>query len=359
MLRGGYTEARSLLEEAVTLYREADDKHDITLTQVILSTVFLFLGDYERARALAEEAAELVREGGDSWDIANFNWNLAMVMVFLGDLTRAQVLLDEGLALARREGYKEALANSLYASGLVAQLQGDNATARTRFQESLVLSRELGDGQLVANSLAGLAWDSLAHGDYAVARALFEESLALYQAMGNQWFIAQCLVGFAALAAAQEAWVWAARLLGAAEALCEANHGALHPAVHALQESTSAAASAQLGEEVFTAAWAEGRTMTPEQALAAQGPLTTPTTAPAGTSTTSHAPKASPSPDGLTPREMEVMRLLAQGLTSAQIAEQLTIGLVTVNSHVRSIYSKLGVTSRAAATRYALEHHLL
>jgi DNA-binding NarL/FixJ family response regulator len=61
----------------------------------------------------------------------------------------------------------------------------------------------------------------------------------------------------------------------------------------------------------------------------------------------------------LTPREMEVLRLLAHGLTSAQIAERLFIGLVTVNSHVRSIYSKLEVTSRAAATRYALEHHLL
>jgi len=61
----------------------------------------------------------------------------------------------------------------------------------------------------------------------------------------------------------------------------------------------------------------------------------------------------------LTPREMDVLRLLVQGLTSAQIAERLTIGLVTVNSHVRSIYSKLGVTSRAAATGYALEHKLL
>lgn len=61
----------------------------------------------------------------------------------------------------------------------------------------------------------------------------------------------------------------------------------------------------------------------------------------------------------LTPRETDVLRLLAQGLTSSQIAERLVIGLVTVNSHVRSVYSKLGVTSRAAATRYALEHHLL
>ena len=49
----------------------------------------------------------------------------------------------------------------------------------------------------------------------------------------------------------------------------------------------------------------------------------------------------------------------AQGLTSALIAEQLIIGVVTVNFHVRSIYSKLGVTSRSAATRFAIEHHLV
>jgi DNA-binding NarL/FixJ family response regulator len=56
---------------------------------------------------------------------------------------------------------------------------------------------------------------------------------------------------------------------------------------------------------------------------------------------------------------VEVLRLLAQGLTSAQIAEQLVISLLTVNTHVRSIYNKLGVTSRVAATRYAVEHQLL
>ena len=65
------------------------------------------------------------------------------------------------------------------------------------------------------------------------------------------------------------------------------------------------------------------------------------------------------SPAGLTAREVEVLRLVAQGLTSAQIAEQLVIGVVTVNFHVRSIYSKLGVSSRSAATRYAIEHHLV
>jgi DNA-binding CsgD family transcriptional regulator len=61
----------------------------------------------------------------------------------------------------------------------------------------------------------------------------------------------------------------------------------------------------------------------------------------------------------LTRREQEVLCLLAMGLTSAQIAERLVVSLSTVNTHVRSIYNKLKVTSRSAATRYAIEHHLI
>src|SRR5207248_5307030 len=119
---------------------------------------------------------------------------------------------------------------------------------------------------------------------------------------------------------------------------------------------TLASVRTQLGEQAFDAAWAEGRTMTPEHILVNQEPLPKPAlTTPSLASVASLPPLHA----GLTPREMEVLRLLAQGLTSAQIAEQLMIGVVTVNFHVRSIYSKLGVTSRAAATRYALEHHLL
>lgn len=62
--------------------------------------------------------------------------------------------------------------------------------------------------------------------------------------------------------------------------------------------------------------------------------------------------------DDLTVREREVLRLLARGLRNAEIAQQLIISRLTVSTHVRSIYTKLGVKSRCAAARYALEHKL-
>ncbi len=64
-------------------------------------------------------------------------------------------------------------------------------------------------------------------------------------------------------------------------------------------------------------------------------------------------------PAGLTEREVEVLRVVALGLTDAQVAERLVLSARTVNSHLRSIYSKLEVSSRIAAVRYALDHDLL
>jgi DNA-binding NarL/FixJ family response regulator len=100
-----------------------------------------------------------------------------------------------------------------------------------------------------------------------------------------------------------------------------------------------------------------------EQAIAEAMPVKAPdplppTSFPAPVAPPSTAP-ARGNPFSLTARAIEVLRLLAQGLTSPQIAQQLVIGVVTVNFHVRSIYSKLGVSSRSAATRYAIEHNLV
>ena len=100
----------------------------------------------------------------------------------------------------------------------------------------------------------------------------------------------------------------------------------------------------------MAAAWAQGRAMTPQQALAAKGQK------PISISTKAVSPSSYPA--GLTEREVKVLRLVAAGLTDLQIAEKLVLSPRTVHTHISSIYSKLAITSRSAATRYAIEHHL-
>jgi DNA-binding NarL/FixJ family response regulator len=63
--------------------------------------------------------------------------------------------------------------------------------------------------------------------------------------------------------------------------------------------------------------------------------------------------------DGLTTREVEILRLVTSGLTNRELAEELGVSTRTIDAHLRSVYAKLGVKSRSAATRYAVEHHLV
>jgi DNA-binding NarL/FixJ family response regulator len=133
----------------------------------------------------------------------------------------------------------------------------------------------------------------------------------------------------------------------------------LPPVDRPIYEQAVAAVRVQLGEKAFAEAMDEGCSMTAEQALAAQGSTRAPVSTPAGLSSTSSATPLPAYPDDLTPREVEVLRRLSQGWTDAQIAEQLVISPRTVNNHLTSIYRKIQVSSRAAATRYALEHHLV
>jgi DNA-binding NarL/FixJ family response regulator len=118
-----------------------------------------------------------------------------------------------------------------------------------------------------------------------------------------------------------------------------------------------------LGERVFEAVWVEGRALMPEQALNASDaePAYIPesSTAPAAAAQTPVAVGHAQYPAGLTEREVEVLRCVSFGLTSNQVAEKLIISPLTVNVHLRSIYSKLGVNSRTAAVRFAVDHKLI
>ncbi|MBA2677454.1 MAG: hypothetical protein H0U76_03535 [Ktedonobacteraceae bacterium] len=150
--------------------------------------------------------------------------------------------------------------------------------------------------------------------------------------------------------------VWAARLWGSAEALREKIDERLSPVEQAFFESAIKSTRSHLGERAFMAAWAEGRMMTPDQTLRQQQPIIA---SPASSSTPGSGRKLISHLAGLTTREVEVLRQVARGLTNEQVAERLVISPRTVDTHLTSIYSKIGVSSRTAATRYTLDHHLV
>ena len=224
-------------------------------------------------------------------------------------------------------------------------------TARLLIEKSHTLWQKVGNQGMLASTRSLLGKVLAVEGDHTAARTMYEESLLRGLAVVD---IAPTLEGLAVVVAAQDETPWAVRLLAAAAALRDSLGTPLPPVYRANHERCVATARAQLGEQAFAVAWAEGRGMTWEQALAARGPVTIPReTHPA-------PPAKSPAtyPDGLTAREVEVLRLLAQGLTDAQIAAQLIISPRTVNTHLKAIYGKIQVSSRSAATRYALEQHL-
>jgi predicted ATPase/serine/threonine protein kinase/DNA-binding CsgD family transcriptional regulator len=357
--RGNLVGASSLTEESLALFRGVGDRAGIAYALNNLAASIGDQGEYARAILLLEESLALFREVGDKEAIAWVLIHLAyMLFLSQGDPAKVHSLLEEGLALCRELGSQEDTAWALGHLGEVVLKKGDAVKARSLLEESVALSGEIGYWYGTAKLLSLLGRVEALERDYAAARTLYEESLAIARVMGDRLNTPFYLEGLADVVATQGDPVWAARLWGVAEALREEIRALMPPIYRADYERSVAAARTQLGEKSFAAAWAEGRSMTPEQALAAQGSVMMPVSPP-------ESPPISPTkspptyPGGLTAREVEVLRLLAQGLTDAQIAERLVIAPRTVNNHLTSIYSKIQVSSRSAATRYAMERQLV
>jgi ATP/maltotriose-dependent transcriptional regulator MalT len=211
----------------------------------------------------------------------------------------------------------------------------------------------------VAETLAVLARIEAHEGKYATADALCEESLTLAKEVGDKTLIAFSLEGMASVLAARGEPTLAAQLWGTGESLRETIGAPIPPFWRSDYSSSVALARGQLGERDFAVAWAEGRTLTPEQALAVQDQATMALHIPSRRPPTPLVKSPSTYPNDLTAREVEVLRLVAQGWADTQISEHLVISPRTVNTHLTSIFRKIEVTSRSAATRYAFEHKLV
>jgi len=267
----------------------------------------------------------------------------------------ARDLASQSLAYYREQGNTYYIAYALDLLGLMHLAGGELAAARPLLEERSEIGKQIGMKTVYPDLSLARLW--ALQGDVASARRQYQEALTLLLSFNiYQSSIAAGLEGLAALEVAQGMPEQAARLWGAAEALREAIGAPMHPVDRVWQEQALTLARATLGEQALTAAWEEGRGMTAEQALATQVSVTQQE---APLSPPSAAQPSSPAPVGLTRREREVLRLLTEGLTNPQIAERLVVSVPTVTTHVASIFNKLGVTSRSAATRYAVEHHLV
>ncbi len=357
---GDFAEARSLMEESLTLARKINDKYFITCILSDLGGMVAQQGEYAKAYTLLEESLTMSRELGDALCIARSLPALAlMLFVSQGNLATVCSLLEESLTLSRELGFKGIIARCLSHLALVALQQGETANAHVMLEESLALHKETGDQWGIAWVLSILARVEACKRNETRALALYEESLIIARKIGSKLIIARCLEGMASFLAVGRDPARAAYLWGAAEALRESIGAPIWPVERTSYDLSVAATRDLLRERAFVAAWFEGRTIPLEQALVQQGPATKSMLIPTEQPSTSRSESRAAFPAKLTRREIDVLRLLTMGLTSAQIAVQLVISLATVNTHIGSIYTKLGVTSRSAATRYAVEHHLV
>ena len=352
--------AEAAAEEGLRLSEEAGIGGSLAASLTnILGDVAMTRGDHERAKELLEESLALYQKVGDQRFVPRVLAFLGNVSIEQEDYEQAKELFEESLALARELGEPTAIGMALMSLGYVFLLEGEHGRARARLEEAEALSRERGHKGVLINAIDNLGWAALLRGDHERAKSYFEESLALCEELGNELIASESIEGLACISASEGEAERAAKLFGAAEVLREAVGYRHTPEEVALREPYLATARSQLGEEAWEEAQAQGRALDLEEALE----YTLSTLEPSATSPSSAAAKPSPPsapglPGGLTSREVEVLGLVAKGMTSAQIAKELFVSARTVEAHITSIYHKIGVSSRAAATRFALEHNL-
>jgi DNA-binding CsgD family transcriptional regulator/tetratricopeptide (TPR) repeat protein len=360
--QGDYARAGERYEESLATYRELGDAAGIAGALNNLGTVAQEQGQLDRAAALYEEALALFREQGDLTRVATTLNNLGIVSRRGKDYDRAAALYAEALDHWRRLGDDLRVALVLNNLGVVAQDQGDRERATGYYEEALARWRQLGDPSGTALTLHNLAEVVRDRGDAAGAAERYAESLSLRAEQGDRRGMADSLAGMAGLAAngGKPLAERAARLFGAAEALRESIGVPLSSTDRATQDRDVGRVRQALGSDAFAVTSAAGRTLSLEAAIAeaAEVPDLLAAAGPAAGAQAAAAPDAA-TQAGLTRREIEVLRLLVEGMSDREIGESLFISHRTAMTHVTNILNKLGLPSRTAAASYAVRNGLV
>lgn len=420
---GNLTSARALVEESADICKAIGDRRSKWLLAECLTILGVVVGRLEGMPArvkLHQEALAVARAIEDRWSIARSLYQLGQVAHWSNDHALEAAMMEESLALFRESGDKFNIGLALIGVGRAAEAGRDYRLARRAYEESLLIFRELGDNWAAAGSLYQLGSAALYEGDYDSAKTYLEESLAiatgiaahgdipetleklgrvvyflgdhsgaydlfrksliLFQALQDQYGMALCLMNLAGILAAESAPIHrhglgsgrpnalehptpieAVQVLGAMEIFLTKLGFQLDPASRELFDRYVAAARSRLGEPQFAKAFASGQYMSLDQAIASILQTRDIASLAAELKLQVPIPASTQYPDGLTKREVEVLRLIAAGKSNQEIAWELVLSLRTVERHIANIYQKIGATgrtARATATAYALKHGL-
>ena len=320
----------------------------------------IYMGEYQASAAFSQEALAIWNASGDPRGRALSLFDLARVAQVDLHWDQAAALFDEATAIYRDLGQTYDLARSLSLRGGVAFYLGDLERAVQLEHEAAALFQQIGVRRWIGITEWYLGFFALSARRFADAARHYRASLrTLIDATDIVW-LSKPLTGLAAIAAERGDMEAAARLLGAVDQIQRGSGGRLFLFDWPAYDRAAALAREALGQERFIAIYDSGRRQT-QADLAAGQPLTiamaaledrscalAPTTSPAVSDPAQAA--------GLTRREREVLRFLADGRSDREIAAALSISPKTVGLHVSHLMAKLGVTSRAAAVAHIHRH---
>jgi DNA-binding CsgD family transcriptional regulator len=314
-----------------------------------------YQGACERACTLLEEQIALLETLDDRLGIAEAQAYLGLTLGLQGEFEQGISLCQTSLSFYRSAGHDKGSATALTTLAFLTLAQGHYQQAMRLSEEACQLLRKTDNHVHLLYALFTLAQAALLLGAKEQARAACREALDLARAQEQTYGIAASLGLIGGLAGMEGKLAVAARLFGAAQALQDRVQAPHPPAGRALLERTVRSIIAASGKEQFLLNFSAGQTSSLEQILLeAEEVLQTASTSPASSS-----PAVASALAILSPREREILALVATGLTDAQVAGYLDLSTRTVSKHLQSIYTKLDINSRSAATRFAFEHGLV
>jgi non-specific serine/threonine protein kinase len=360
---GSYSTGRKSLDESLSVARACGDDLAVAYALMWLAVCTQWWGhEPALARTYAEEGATVSRAGGYRALEAMALRVLAQLALDAGDLQEAWRLSEECLAAGREAQHPLSIAWALHALGLVRFVQRKLASARSLFEDSLSQGRGMVAAPVRLSTLVCLAWVLLEQGNLARAGSRAVEALDMARSLlVGRAFLALPLEAIAQVAVAADQPERALRLAGAAAVL---RHGVgPHMAIHRNQlERWLRRARAAVGEAAANAAWVGGQALSDEDAIAeavsvlriADGAILRLVEGPDGGTGLAHMPASASGP--LTPRQLEVARLIARGFSNRQIAQALVVALPTAERHVANILHKLDLASRAQVAVWATKY---